>query len=84
MINRSIFKMKLHKKEKEEKNPLPEIDKFLLGYFQLNLTRIFALTRPGVVRPRETCATPVRHFLAQRLCCRTFFSGDDGAITLPL
>lgn len=51
---------------------------------QWNMTRIFALTRSGVVRPRVTCAAAVRHFLAEALCCRTLFCDDDGAITLPL
>lgn len=51
---------------------------------QWNLTRIFALTRSGVVRPTVTRAAAVRHFLAEHFAAGPFFCDDDGAITLPL
>lgn len=51
---------------------------------QCNLTRKFEVSRSEVVGPKEACAPPVRHFLAEKICCGTFFSDDDCAITLPL
>lgn len=60
------------------------LDTLLLQFFQFNLTRKLGFSRSGVVRPREACASPVWDFLAERICCGTFFSDDDRAITLPL
>ena len=40
--------------------------------------------RSGVARPRKQCVSAVSDFWAETMCCGTFFSDGDRAITLPL